>query len=133
MGTYTPPPPTTSAHTLTLLNTLIKDPFRVVKTCPVNPNPLFNRYHPSECLFSTSCDQGHDTSSSCSILSQPEPVEKKSVAIQTEVETWDTQIDFQLTTSSWSTEIAIADFEQQNKDFLIELNNFKVSFRSANG
>ena len=44
----------------------------------------------------------------------------------------DTQTDCQLTASLWSTEIAIAEFEQQNTNLLNALNSLKVSFRCAN-
>ena len=60
-------------------------------------------------------------------MSEPEPFEMDSAAIQTEDEIWDTQTDCKLTASLRS-----AEFEQQNKNFLIELNNLKVSLRCAN-
>ena len=112
-------------------NTLIKAPFGVVTAFPDDPTPMFYSYHPSESVPSTSYDLTYHTSSSCSNLSQPEPVETNSIAIQTEVKTWDSQTDFQLT-ASWSTESAIAEFEQQNKNFVIDVNNWKVSLRCAN-
>ena len=99
---------------------------------PDAPNPMFNSYLSSESLPSTSYDPTHHTSSSRCNLSQPEPVEKTSVAVQTEVGTWDTQTDCQLTASLWRTEFAVAELEQQNKKILIELNTLKTSLRCAN-
>ena len=114
------------------LNTLIKAPFGVVIAFPDDPKPMFNCYHSSESLPSTSYYLTHHTSIYFSNLSKPDPVEKISVAIQTEVETWDFQTDCELTASLWSTEFANAEFEQQNENLVIELNNFKVSLRCAN-
>ena len=37
-----------------------------------------------------------------------------------------------MTASLWETEFANAEFEQQNKSLLIELNNLKVSLNCAN-
>ena len=98
---------------------------------PDDPNPMFNSYDSSKSPPATSNDPTHDTSSSCSNLSQPKPNETNSVAIQTVDETWDTQTDCQLTASLWSTEFAIAEFEQENKNLLIELIILKVSLRCA--
>ena len=55
-----------------------------------------------------------------------------SIGLQTEMEKWDTQTDSQLTASMWSTEFAIAEFEQQNKNLLIELKHLKISLNGAN-
>ena len=114
------------------LNTLNKSPFGVVTAFADDSNPMLNSYHSSESLPSTSYDLTHHTSSSCYILSQPESVQKNSVALQTEVETWDNQIDCQLTALFWSCEFAFAESEQQNKNFLIELKYLTVSLRCAN-
>ena len=54
------------------------------------------------------------------------------LSCQIEDETWDIQSDCQLTASLWNTEFAIAEFEQQNKNILNELNNLKVCLRRAN-
>ena len=67
------------------LNTFIRAPFGAVAAFPDSPNLMFNTYRFSETLRSTSYDLTHHTSSSFFNLSQPEPVEKKSVAIQTEM------------------------------------------------
>ena len=57
---------------------------------------------------------------------------KTSIGTQTDPEISDFQPDTQLTALLWETEFAIAEFEQQNKNLLIELNNLKVSLRCAN-
>ena len=114
------------------LNTLIKDPFPVVTAFPGDPNQISNSYHSLESFPSTSYGLTHHTSSSCSNLSQSEFVEKKSVAIQTEVETWDTQNDCHLMASLWKTEFVVAEFEQQNKNHLKKLNSLNFSLRCAN-
>ena len=99
---------------------------------PDDPNPMFNSYYSSASLPTTSDDPTHHTLSYCSNWNQPEPIETNSVAIQTDDKTWDTQTDCQLTASLWSTELAIAEFEQQKKNLLIELDNLKDSLRCAN-
>ena len=99
---------------------------------PDYPNPMFNSHYSSESLHSTSYGLTCRTSSPCSNLSKPEPVEKKSVAIQSELEMWDMQIDCQLTTSLWNIEFPIAELEQQNKNVRIEFTKMKVSVRCAN-
>ena len=66
---------------------------------PDDCSQMFNSHHSSESLCSTSHDLTHHTLSSGSNSSQPQPVEKNSVGIQTEVETWDTQTECQLTAS----------------------------------
>ena len=104
------------------LNTPIKAPFGVVTAISDEPITIFNAYHSSQSLPSSSNDLNHPTSSTCSKLSQTEPVGKDSVAIQTEVRTWDTQTDCQLTASLWKTELANDKFQQQNKNFLNKLN-----------
>ena len=57
--------------------------------------------------------------------------EAASIGIQKETEIWDLLTDSQLTASS-RTELAIAEFEQQNKAPLQELNNLRVSLKCAN-
>ena len=59
-------------------------------------------------------------------------IETTSIGIQTDPESSNFQPDTQLSGSLWETEFAIADFEQQNKSLLIELNNLKVSLNCAN-
>ena len=106
------------------LNSLIKAPFGVVTAFPDDPNPVFNSQ--SSYLPSNSSSQT-DLSSNRSYST-----ETTSIGIQTDPESSDFQPDTQLTASLWETEFAIAEFEQQNKNLLIELNNLKVSLRCAN-
>ena len=106
------------------LNSLNKAPFGVVTAFPDDPNPVFNS--PSSNLPSYSSSQT-DLSSNRSYST-----ETTSIGIQTDPESSDFQPDTQLTASLWETEFAIAEFEEQNKNLLIELNNLKVSLRCAN-
>ena len=106
------------------LNSLIKAPFGVVTAFPDDPNPVFNS--PSSYLPSNSSSQT-DLSSNRSYST-----ETTSIRIQTDPERSDFQPDTQLTPSLWETEFAIAEFEHQNKNLLIELNNLKVFLRCAN-
>ena len=115
------------------LNSLIKAPFGVVAAFPDDPNPVFNSPSSSSYLPSTSSSQ---IAHICNTPNTPNSnrsnsIETTSIGIQTETEKWDTQTDSQLTASLWSTEFAIAEFEQQNKNLLIELNNLKVSLKCA--
>ena len=107
------------------LNSLIKAPFGVVTAFPNNPNPIFNSPL-SSCLPSNSSSQT-DLNSSRSFS-----VGTTSIGIQTDPENSDLQADTQLTASLWETEFAIAEFEQQNRNLLAELNNLKVSLKCAN-
>ena len=109
------------------LNSLIKAPFGVVTAFPDDPNPVFNS--PSSYLSSNSSSQTD--------LNFPTPNSNRSystgtisIGTQTDPESSDFQPDTQLTASLWETEFAIAEFEQQNKNLLIELNNLKVSLRT---
>ena len=52
--------------------------------------------------------------------------------IQTDPECSNFQTDTQLTKSLWETEFAIAEFEQQKKNLIIDLSNLKVSLNCAN-
>ena len=106
------------------LNSLTKAPFGVVTAFPDDPNPVFNS--PSSYLPSNSSSQT-DLSSNRSYST-----ETASIGIQTDPESSDFQPDTQLTASLWETEFAIAKFEQQNENLLIELNNLKISLRCAN-
>ena len=55
-----------------------------------------------------------------------------STTTQTEPESSNFQADTQLTKSLRKTEFTIAEFEQQNKNLLIELKNLKVPLNCAN-
>ena len=59
-------------------------------------------------------------------------IETASIGIQTETEKWDNQTDSQLTASLWSVNFAMAEFEQQNKILLLELNSSKAVLRCTN-
>ena len=112
------------------LNSLIKAPFGVVTAFPDDPNPIFNSPL-SSCLPSNSSSQ-IDLNFTTPNSNRSDPIEKKSIGIQTETEKWDTQTDTQLTASLWETEFAIAEFEQQNRNLLRELSNLKVFLNCAN-
>ena len=111
-------------------NSLIKAPFGVVTAFPDDPNPIFN----SPLSSSLPSNSSSQTDLNCTTLnsSRSYSTETTSVGIQTDSEISDFEEDTQLTTSLWETEFAIAEFEQQNKNLLIELNNLKVSLRCAN-
>ena len=72
------------------LNALIEAPFSVVTVFPDYPNPVYKNYQSSESLPSALYDPTHHNSSFCSVWSQIEPIEMKSVAIQADDQTWDT-------------------------------------------
>ena len=111
------------------LNSLMKAPFGVVTAFPDDPNPVFNSpssYLPSN--LSSQTDLNFTTPSSNRSYSTG----TTSIGTQTNPKSSDFQPDTQLTASLWETEIAIAEFEQQNKNLLTELNNLKVSLRCAN-
>ena len=108
------------------LNALIKAPFGVVTAFPNYPNPLFSSHcHSQESI--PSCNTS--SSGTNSKLGTDNTV---SIAIQTDPEPSDFQPDAQLTASLWETEFAIAEFEQQNRNLMIELSNLKVSPNCAN-
>ena len=105
------------------LNALIKAPFGVVTAFPNDPNPLFSSYSNSQESLTSSCSEAQIKSNA---------IKTASIAVQTDPEPPNHQSDTQLTASLWETEFAIAEFEQQNKNLLMELNNLKVSLNCAN-
>ena len=111
------------------LNSLIKAPFGVVTAFPDDPNPVFNS--PSSYLPSNSSSQT-DLNFTTSNSNRSYSTGTTSIGTQTDPESSDFQPDTQLTASLWDTEFAIAEFEQQNKNLLIELDNLMVSLRCAN-
>ena len=111
------------------LNSLIKAPFGVVTAFPDDPNPVFNS--PSSYLPSNSSSQT-DLNFTTPHSNRSYSTGTTSIGTQTDPESSDFQPDTQLTASLWETEFAIAEFDQQNKHLLIELNNLKVSLRCAN-
>ena len=113
---------------------LIKAPFGVFTAFPDDSNPALNSPSSSSYLPSTSSSQ---IDLKCNTPNNPSSnrsnsIETTSTGIQTETEKWDNQTDSQLTASLWSTELAIAEFEQQNRNLLMELSNLKVSLNCAN-
>ena len=111
------------------LNSLIKAPFGVVTAFPDDSNPVFNS--PSSYLPSNSSSQT-DLNFTTPSSNRSSSTGTTSIGTQTDPENSDFQTDTQLTASLWETEFAIAEFEQQNKNLLIELNNLKVALRCAN-
>ena len=59
-------------------------------------------------------------------------IETTSIGIQADPENFNFISDTQLTKSLWETEFAIAEFEQQNRNLLMELSNLTVSLNCAN-
>ena len=112
------------------LNSLIKAPFGVVTAFPDDPNPVFNS--PSSSYLPSNSSSQTDLTFTTPSSNRSSSTGKTSIGTQTDPENSDFQPDTQLTASLWETEFAIAEFEQQNKNLLIELNNLKVSLRCAN-
>ena len=109
------------------LNVLIKAPFGVVTAFPNDPNPLFSSHCHSQESLTSSCNTfSSETKSNFCINNTV------SIAIQTDPEPSNFQSDTQLTASLWETEFAIAEFEQQNRNLLMELSNLKASLNCAN-
>ena len=110
------------------LNALTKAPFGVVTAFPNDPDPLFSSHYNSQESIAFSCN-----TSSCSENKLNSCTTKTvSTTTQTETESYKFGSDTQLTASLWETEFATAEFEQQNKNLLAELNNLKVSVNCAN-
>ena len=109
------------------MNALIKAPFGVVTAFPNDPNPLFS----SHCHSQESLTSSYNTSLS-ETKSKFCTNNTVSIGIQTDPESSNFQSDTQLTASLWETEFAIAEFEQQNRNLLMELSNLKASLTCAN-
>ena len=118
------------------LSSLMEAPFGVVTAFPNYPNPVFNNPSLSsyrQITSSSQVDLKCDTpKTSNSIMNRPNSIETASIAIHTETEICDTLTETQLTASLWGTEFAIAEFEQKNKNLLIQLNISKVSLLCTN-
>ena len=112
------------------INSPIEAPFGVVTAFPDDPNPIFN-YPLSSCLPSNSSSQ-IDLNFTTPNSNRSDSIETKSIGIQTDPENFNFNSDTQLTKSLWETEFAIAEFQQQNRNLLMELSNLKVSFNCAN-
>ena len=108
---------------------LIKAPL-VLTAFPDDLNPVFSSCHSAQNLSSTSSSQlelqSNTSSYTHSTTNQSNSIETASIGIQTE--TWDDNTDSQLASSLWNKEIAIAEFEQQNRSQSIGLNNPKEIF-----
>ena len=112
------------------LNSLIKAPFGVVTAFPDDPNPVLNSpsssYLPSNSL--SQIDLKFTTPNS----NRSDSIETTSIGIQTDPENFNFNSDTQLTKSFWETDFAIAEFEQQNRNLLMEFSNLNVSLNCAN-
>ena len=112
------------------LNALIKAPFGVVTAYPDDPNPAFNS--PSSSYLPSNSSSQTDLKCTTPNSSRSNSTGTTSIGIQTDPESSEFQPDTQLTASLWETEFAIAEFEQQNRNLLMELSNLKVSLNCAN-
>ena len=109
------------------LNVLIKTPFGVVTAFPNDPNPLFSSHSHSQESLTSACNTSSSETKSKFCTNNT-----VSIAIQTDPEPSNFQPDTQLTASLWETEFAISEFEQQNRNLLMELSNLKASLNCAN-
>ena len=109
------------------LNALIKTPFGVVTTFPNDPNPLFSSHCYSQESLTSSCNTSLSETKSKFCTNNT-----VSIARQTDPEPSIFQPDTQLTASLRETEFAIAEFEQQNRNLLVELSSLKASLNCAN-
>ena len=109
------------------LNALIKAPFGVVTAFPNDPNPLFSSHSHSQESLTSSCNTSLSETKSKFCTNNT-----VSIGIQTHPEPSNFQSDNQLTSSLWETEFAIAEFEQQNRNLLMELSNLKAYLNCAN-
>ena len=112
------------------LNSLIKAPFGVVTAFPDDPNPFFNS--PSSSYPPRNLSSQIDLECTTPNSNRSNLIETTSIGIQTDPEPSNFQADTQLTASLWETEFAIAKFEQQNRNLLMELSNLKASLNCAN-
>ena len=112
------------------LNSPIKAPFGVVTAFSDDPNPIFNSPLSSN-LPSNSSSQ-IDFKCTTPNSSRSNSIETTSIGIQTDPEPSNFQSDTQLTSSLWETEFPVAEFEQQNRNLLMELSNLKASLNCAN-
>ena len=111
------------------LNSLIKAPFGVVTAFPDDPNPVLNS--PSSSYLPSNSSSQIDLKFTTHNSNRSDSIETTSIGIQTDPENFNLNSDTQLTKSLWETEFAIAEFEQQNRNWLMELGNLKVSLNCA--
>ena len=109
------------------MNALIKAPFEVVTAFPNDPNPLFSSHSQSQESLTSSCNTSSSETKSKFCTNNT-----VSIAIQTDPEPSNFQSHTQLTASLWETEFAIAEFEEQNGNLLMELSNLKAFLNCAN-
>ena len=112
------------------LNSLIKAPFGVVTAFPDDPNPVLNS--PSSSYLPSNSSSQIDLKFTTPNSNRSDSIETTSIGIQTDPENFNFNSDTQLTKSLWEIEFAIAEFEQQNRNLLMELSNLKVSLNCAN-
>ena len=101
------------------LNSLIKALFGVVTAFPDDPNPVLNS--PSSSYLPSNSSSQIDLKFTTPNTNRSDSIETTSIGIQTEPENFIFNSDTQLTKSLWETEFAIAEFEQQNRNLLMEL------------
>ena len=112
------------------LNSFIKAPFGVITDFPDNPNPVLNS--PSSSYLPSDSSSQINLKFTTPNSNRSDSIETTSIGIQTDPENFNLNSDTQLTKSLWETEFAIAEFEQQNRNLLMELSNLKVSLNCAN-
>ena len=112
------------------LNSLIEAPFGVVTAFPDYSNPVLNS--PSSSYLPSKSSSQIDLKFTTPNSNRSDSIEKTSIGIQTDPENSNFHSDTQLTKSLWETEFAIAEFEQQNRNLLMERSNLKFSLNCAN-
>ena len=112
------------------LNSLIEAPFGVVAAFPDDPNPVLNS--PSSSFLPSNSSSQIDFKFTTPNSNRSDSIETTSIGIQTDPENFNFISDTQLTKSLWETEFAIAEFELQNRNLLMELSNLTVSLNCAN-
>ena len=112
------------------LNSLIKAPFGVVTAFPDDPNPVLKS--PSSSYLPSDSSSQINLKFTTPNSNRSDSIETTSIGLQTDPENFNLNSDTQLTKSLWETEFAIAEFEQQNRNLLMELSNLKVSLNCAN-
>ena len=112
------------------LNSLNKAPFGILTAFPDDPNPVLNS--PSSSYLPSNSSSQVDFKFTIPNSNRSGSIETTSIGIQTDPESFNFHSDTQLTKSLWETEFAIVEFEQQNRNLLMELSNLKVSLNCAN-
>ena len=110
------------------INAFAKACFGVLTAFPDVPSPVFSSPSSSQ----ESQETHYSASSSLKSNSKPFLTDTFSPATQSEAENFDYKIDTQLKNSLWGTEFVVAEFEQQNKAFPMELSNLGSSLGCIN-